>query len=230
MPVLVLVATGATIPDVVTFVVSAAVVLVGAVGVVTSRNPVHAALSLVMTLFGVAVLFVEQHADFLAAVQVIVYAGAIVVLFLFVIMFLGVDRREDLRAEPLRGPAPAGRRADRRRRSAAVIALASTPTGSPAPTRWPGRPPHGRPHQRRPARQVGLHHLPVRLRGHGRPAGHRRGRRGGAGPPAAWREPAGERRARSTDEPSRPADPAAACGGSASPSRSSRATRRGGAR
>ena len=67
-------------------------ILVGAVGVVTSRNPVHAALSLVMTLFGVAVLFIEQQADFLAAVQIIVYAGAIVVLFLFVIMFLGVDR------------------------------------------------------------------------------------------------------------------------------------------
>jgi NADH-quinone oxidoreductase subunit J len=97
-----LAATGATIPDVVTFVVSAAFILVGAVGVVTSRNPVHAALSLVLTLFGVAVLFVEQHADFLAAVQVIVYAGAIVVLFLFVIMFLGVDRDESLAKEPLR--------------------------------------------------------------------------------------------------------------------------------
>ena len=73
---------------------------------VTSRNPVHAALSLVLTLFGVAVLFVEQHADFLAAVQVIVYAGAIVVLFLFVIMFLGVDRQENVEAEPLRGQRP----------------------------------------------------------------------------------------------------------------------------
>ncbi len=102
-----LVATGgATIPDLITFVVSAAFVLAGAVGVVTSRNPVHAALSLVLTLFGVAVLFVEQHADFLAAVQVIVYAGAIVVLFLFVIMFLGVDRQEDIEAEPLKGQRP----------------------------------------------------------------------------------------------------------------------------
>lgn len=101
-----LLATGATVPDVVTFVVSAAFVLIGAVGVVTSRNAVHAALSLVLTLFGVAVLFVEQHADFLAAVQVIVYAGAIVVLFLFVIMFLGVDRVEDVESEPLRGQRP----------------------------------------------------------------------------------------------------------------------------
>ncbi|MGH9082081.1 MAG: NADH-quinone oxidoreductase subunit J family protein [Acidimicrobiales bacterium] len=103
---LLLAATRATIPDVVTYVICAAVVLSGAIGVVTSRNPVHAALSLILTLFGVAVLFIEQDAQFLAAVQVIVYAGAIVVLFLFVIMFLGVDRREDLRSEPLRGQRP----------------------------------------------------------------------------------------------------------------------------
>ena len=55
------------------------------------------------TLFGIAVLFVAQEANFLAAVQVIVYAGAIVVLFLFVLMLLGVDRAEDLSIEPLGG-------------------------------------------------------------------------------------------------------------------------------
>jgi NADH-quinone oxidoreductase subunit J len=88
------------------FVVAGAIVLGGAVGVVTMSNPVHAALSLVATLFGVAVLFVAQDAHFLAAVQVIVYAGAIVVLFLFVIMLLGVDRSEDLRVEPLAGQRP----------------------------------------------------------------------------------------------------------------------------
>jgi NADH-quinone oxidoreductase subunit J len=79
------------------------VCLGGAIGVVASRNPVHAALSLVATLFGIAVLFIAEEANFLAAVQVIVYAGAIVVLFLFVIMFLGVDRADDLRVEPLVG-------------------------------------------------------------------------------------------------------------------------------
>jgi NADH-quinone oxidoreductase subunit J len=94
-------------PDAAVFVVCAVVVLAGAIGVIVARNPVHAALMLVMTLFGVAVLFVAQGAHFLAAVQVIVYAGAIVVLFLFVIMFLGVDREEDVRAEPLRGQRPA---------------------------------------------------------------------------------------------------------------------------
>jgi NADH-quinone oxidoreductase subunit J len=93
-------------PDILVFAAGAAVILTGAIGVVTSRNPVHAALSLVMTLFGVAVLFIEQEADFLAAVQIIVYAGAIVVLFLFVIMFLGVDRTEDIEVEPLAGQRP----------------------------------------------------------------------------------------------------------------------------
>jgi NADH-quinone oxidoreductase subunit J len=92
--------------DVGTFAVAAAIVLAGAVGVVVARNPVHSALMLVMTLFGVAVLFVLQRDPFLAAVQVIVYAGAIVVLFLFVIMFLGVDREENIAAEPLRGQRP----------------------------------------------------------------------------------------------------------------------------
>ncbi len=94
--------SGTTIPDLLTFIICAAMVLVGGLGVVTSRNPVHAALFLVLTLFGVAVLFIEQQADFLAAVQVIVYAGAIVVLFLFVIMFLGVDRSENIEEEPLK--------------------------------------------------------------------------------------------------------------------------------
>lgn len=92
--------------ELVTFAVAAIIVLGGAIGVVTSRNPVHAALSLVATLFGIAVLFVAQEAHLLAAVQVIVYTGAIVVLILFVIMLLGVDRLEDLGIEPLRFQRP----------------------------------------------------------------------------------------------------------------------------
>ncbi len=86
--------------ELVVFVLASAMVLAGAFGVVLMSNPVHAALSLVLTLFGVAVHFVAMEAHFLAAVQVIVYAGAIVVLFLFVIMLLGVDRADDLRTEP----------------------------------------------------------------------------------------------------------------------------------
>ena len=82
------------------FILASAMVLAGAVGVIVRANPVHAALSLVLTLFGVAVHFVALGAHFLAAVQVIVYAGAIVVLFLFVIMLLGVDTADDLSIEP----------------------------------------------------------------------------------------------------------------------------------
>jgi NADH-quinone oxidoreductase subunit J len=92
--------------ELVVFIAAAAMVLAGALGVVLRPNPVHAALSLVLTLFGIAVLFVAQDAQFLAVVQVIVYAGAIVVLFLFVIMLLGVDRTEDLSVEPLRVQRP----------------------------------------------------------------------------------------------------------------------------
>lgn len=87
--------------EVFTFVIAGAICLGGALGVVLLRNTVHSALSLVATLFGVAVLFLAQHAWFLAAIQVIVYAGAIVVLFLFVIMLLGVDRAEATERDPL---------------------------------------------------------------------------------------------------------------------------------
>jgi NADH-quinone oxidoreductase subunit J len=82
------------------FIIFAVAALGGAGGVVMARKPVHAALSLVLTLFSVAVFFVLQGAHFLAAVQVIVYAGAIVILFLFVIMLLGIDQ-EDVLDEPL---------------------------------------------------------------------------------------------------------------------------------
>jgi NADH-quinone oxidoreductase subunit J len=96
-------ATSYAIPSILIFLTSALLILVGAVGVITVKNPVHAAISLIMTLFGVAVAFIAQAADFLAAVQIIVYAGAIVVLFLFVIMFLGVGHKNTTFTEPLVG-------------------------------------------------------------------------------------------------------------------------------
>ena len=90
-----------TFLEYVVFFSAAAMILGGAIGVIILKNPVHAALGLVLTLFGVAVQFVAMEAHFLAAVQVIVYAGAIVVLFLFVIMLLGVDESIDLSIEPI---------------------------------------------------------------------------------------------------------------------------------
>ncbi len=92
--------------EVITFIVAAAIIVIGAIGVVASRNPVHSALFLVQTLFGVAIIFLIQDANFLAAVQIMVYAGAIVILFLFVIMLLGVDKSEDLKIDPIAGQRP----------------------------------------------------------------------------------------------------------------------------
>ncbi|MEZ5246608.1 MAG: NADH-quinone oxidoreductase subunit J [Acidimicrobiales bacterium] len=91
----------------ITFIVGAIIVLTGGIGVVASKNPVHSALFLVQTLMGVALLFIVQEAHFLAAVQVVVYAGAIVILFLFVIMLLGVDKAEEWQLkEPIAGQQP----------------------------------------------------------------------------------------------------------------------------
>ena len=92
--------------EVTVFIICSVIVLSGALGVLIARNPVHAALFLVETLFGIAVLFIMLDATFLAAVQVVVYAGAIVILFLFVIMLLGVDKAEDLGIEPISGQRP----------------------------------------------------------------------------------------------------------------------------
>jgi NADH-quinone oxidoreductase subunit J len=70
-----------------------------------ARNAIHVALFLVAAQFALALAFLLQGAYFVAAIQIIVYAGAIMVLFLFVIMLLGVDRREAL-TETLTGQRP----------------------------------------------------------------------------------------------------------------------------
>ncbi|HVE76315.1 MAG TPA: NADH-quinone oxidoreductase subunit J [Actinomycetota bacterium] len=82
------------------FMFSALIALVSALAMVVSKHAVHAALYLVATQIALAVLFLLQGAFFIAALQVIVYAGAIMVLFVFVIMLLGVDQKEAL-LEPL---------------------------------------------------------------------------------------------------------------------------------
>jgi NADH-quinone oxidoreductase subunit J len=76
------------------FVVVGLAALAGAVTVVVARNPIHSALGLLATLLAVAVLYVAQLAHLVAAVQIIVYAGAVMTLFLFVIMLIGVDKDE----------------------------------------------------------------------------------------------------------------------------------------
>lgn len=71
------------------FLILALVAIAGAAGVVLSKNAVHSALSLLVNFATLAMLYILLHAQFLAVVQVIVYAGAIVVLFLFVTMLIG---------------------------------------------------------------------------------------------------------------------------------------------
>src|SRR5881397_2873540 len=65
--------------------------LAGAVLTITRRNAVHSAISLIVSLLGVAGLYLLQHAEFLFAVQIVLYVGGIMVLFLFVIMLVNLD-------------------------------------------------------------------------------------------------------------------------------------------
>ena len=79
----------------------AAVAVIFAIVVILHRNPVVSALSLVASLFALAVMYVLLDAPFLAALQVIVYAGAIMVLFLFVIMLLNLQHQHEPATRPL---------------------------------------------------------------------------------------------------------------------------------
>jgi NADH-quinone oxidoreductase subunit J len=91
--------------DYVVFWALAPISVLSAVAMLLMRNAVHSALLLIVNLFTVAVFFLVLGSPFLFVVQIIVYAGAIMVLFLFVIMLLGVDREESL-VERLRGQRP----------------------------------------------------------------------------------------------------------------------------
>ena len=91
--------------DNVVFWVFAPVSVASAIGMLVMRNAVHAALFLIVNFFTIAVMYLLLDAPFLFAVQIIVYAGAIMVLFLFVIMLLGIDRGDDVH-EPLIGQRP----------------------------------------------------------------------------------------------------------------------------
>ena len=136
----------------------------------------------------------RMEAHFLAAVQVIVYAGAIVVLFLFVIMLLGVDQAEDLRDRAAPDPAPAGRGDGRRHRRPARSPPSSStrdtpplPVGAGPRRRRPGdRRRCGRRPRRQhpPARRQPVQRPRLRLRAHVG-AAHRRRRRHGRADPRA---------------------------------------------
>ena len=80
--------------ETVLFVILAVFTVVTAVLVIVQRNPVASAIFLILTFFSLAGIYLLLHAEFIAAVQVIVYAGAIMVLFLFVIMLLNLEKEK----------------------------------------------------------------------------------------------------------------------------------------
>jgi NADH-quinone oxidoreductase subunit J len=119
------------------FLVVAVLTVVAALTVVLHPNPVKSALALVVTLFLLAVVFVLLEAHMIAALQVIVYAGAIMVLFLFVIMLLNLridDRERGRRRFALRALAWAG---------GALLALELALMGRGGPAGQPGAAPSG---------------------------------------------------------------------------------------
>ncbi len=81
--------------EAVIFILMGTAALAGAVTVVMARNPVYSGMGLLGTMLSLAVIYVAQLAHFVAAIQIIVYAGAVMTLFLFVIMLIGVDKTED---------------------------------------------------------------------------------------------------------------------------------------
>ena len=81
--------------DVVLFAITAAIAVIGALAMLFARNAVHSALFLLLNFAAVAVLFLLLQAPFLFTIQLTVYAGAIMVLFLFVVMLLGAEKVED---------------------------------------------------------------------------------------------------------------------------------------
>ena len=90
--------------EAITFGIFAIVAIAGAVTMLGAKNPVYSAVGLLSTMFSLAIMYILLDAHFVAVVQVIIYAGAVMTLFLFVIMLIGVDRPEAY------GPRPASQR------------------------------------------------------------------------------------------------------------------------
>ena len=104
-PAAVVTATGAG--EAMLFWILAPIMVLGAVGVLFTRKAVHSALLLAVVMVGLAILYIAQDAPFLGVVQVVVYTGAVMMLFLFVLMLVGVDASDSL-VETIRGQRIAG--------------------------------------------------------------------------------------------------------------------------
>src|SRR5947207_3637692 len=96
--------------DLVAFYVFAGIAVLASIGVVSQRNPMHSVLLLIVSFGGLAGLYILLDAPFTAVTQIIVYAGAIMVLFLFVVMLLNVPREESLMTRPSALLGPTGMR------------------------------------------------------------------------------------------------------------------------
>ena len=77
------------------FAVFAVAALSGAISMVLAKNPVYSAFGLLLTMFSIAVFYIMNDAHFVAALQILIYAGAVMTLFLFVIMLVGVDTSDE---------------------------------------------------------------------------------------------------------------------------------------
>ena len=125
---------GPALGDSIIFFVIAAWVTIFAIVTITRRNPVSAVMSLVATFFGLAALYASLSAHFLAVIQVLVYAGAIMVLFIFVVMILN---REPDRADPAQaGKAFFGRSAARPNRNSSNCCAGCSGTTTSSPATW----------------------------------------------------------------------------------------------
>ena len=92
--------------EIVLFAVPAGLVILGALIVIFAKNPVHNAMGLVLTLASLAIIYITLNATFVAMVQMLVYAGAVMTLFLFVIMMIGVDKPEQTSCLLYTSPSP----------------------------------------------------------------------------------------------------------------------------
>jgi NADH-quinone oxidoreductase subunit J len=93
--------------EAITFWILGPIAIIGALGMVLARNAIHSALFLVMTMFSLGVFYVLQGGPFIGMAQIIVYTGAIMILFLFVLMLVGRDSADSI-VETLRGQRIAG--------------------------------------------------------------------------------------------------------------------------
>ncbi len=166
-----------TTAEAVLFWVLGSVAVIAAIGVVAAPKAVYSAMFLATTMIVLAVFYIAQDAPFLGVVQVVVYTGAVMMLFLFVLMLIGVDSSESLR-ETIRG-----------QRIAAIIVglgfgiLLIAGIGNVSVAGFTGLGAGQRRRQRTGTRGPDLHQIPVGVRTDRGAVDHRGARRNGAGTP-----------------------------------------------